>query len=384
MAPKNQKLTKADPDGSRRRAKKAGKPKREKGSWPIRRAPTPELKAALADKQADADEEIEELEEEIAASAEEHKQLKNKKQKEIEEVRKRLKKLRQEVRHGETATVECWRHKEGDPPEWVYTDHKREELWREPAADGTQQRLVGKETAPKPADGWVYDMATAEGRCRRYELIAWLLSLPDPPERPSQTSWPACELSWHPRVRWCQERLLGPGEDETDEVRQPGDEQAPVKLSWGKIPRQLIWHTKGSRVHQYRIDLQQSPGDLIITAGAPNKPSEHMELHRWYLAGPDPLTAEVKRAKKWCQQHRDSRLQWPGDPESGVLLDSTGRYQLSAIRIGEGPRAGELECWRAEAIGGQDEDNTDLGEHDELTAAQAACQHHADAGRAGQ
>ncbi len=334
----------------------------ELGEWAIRVPPSQELKAALADKQADADEQICRLEAKVAVSAEAHKALKRDTDKKIEEVRERLRELRHEVRYGTTATRRCYRRRDGD--EWVYCDEQGAELYREPACDGQQQRLVGKEAAPQP---WGYD--THYGYRDRQELIAWLLDLPRPPEGPRKTSWPACELSWHPRVRWCQERLLGPGEDETVEVRQPRAKQPRPKLEWGKVPRCPIWQTKGSREYQLRIDLQAEPGRVLITAGHPRKPSEHQRLTSWQMLG-SPAKA-VKAAKAWCSRyHNRPRLEWAGDRTATVQLDTTGHYQL--VRLGNGVRTASY------VPQGEDRDVVSLGEHADRVAAELACQQYAD------
>jgi hypothetical protein len=69
-------------------------------------------------------------------------------------------------------------------------------------------------------------------------------------------------------------------------------------------------------------------------------------------------------------------VRWEGDPGSDVQLDSTGRYQLSR---------GVSGLWAAGFIGSLDNDGEELtGEPGELSQAQAACQAHADGGRAGQ
>jgi len=380
-------LKQVDKSGKMRRAKKEKKAAEAKpaapgelGDWAIRVPPTPELKAVLADKQAAAVEEIRRHQKAIDDSAEAHSALKKKRQKEIQDVEERQDKLVTETRYGTTAKRRCYRRREGD--EWVYLglEPPHGELWREPAADGQQQRLVGKETAPKSSD---LDRLLEKAR----NLGTWvalpsgkILELTAPArERAQIYIWPAGELSWHPRVRWCQERLLG-----TNEVRQSGDEHAGYEppaerksLKWGKVPGELTWHTKGSRVHQYRIDLTDGT-DVVITAGAPSNPGQHVELTRYKLPPEPNVTAEVKLAKGWCQEHLDSRLEWPGDPASGVLLDSTGRYQLSRYMVA-GP-AGEM--WRTQHLPGQDQPAIDLGDH-RLPAAQAACQAHADERRAG-
>lgn len=403
-----QKLVKADPSGKKRRGRKASKakagPKREKGDWVIRRPPTPELLAVLAPKQAGAHEEIGRLKRQIDASAEAHKLLKKTKEQEIGKIEERLTDLAQEVRYGETATVECWRHKEeGDPPhppQWVYTDRSGQELWREAAADGQQQRLVGAETAPKPADE-VYDTTgLTMGQCgaggaggteERRDLVVSLLSLPDPPERPSTTGWPHCEISWHPRVRWCQERLLDEDdllppalpplwpEDETKEVRQPTDEHRP-DLDWKRI------RLDGATA--YRAEVLSGEvfvGEYRVERGAAaNEGGSGKGLLQavWAPIGRDRLELpgehiKVGDAKAEADRHWQSRLLWLGASDSVTQLDSTGRYQLTRMKA-----ADDDDLYRAEAVGMLGEPNTELtGSWAPLDEAKGACQAHADAGR---
>jgi hypothetical protein len=169
------------------------------------------------------------------------------------------------------------------------------------------------------------------------------------------------------------------------------DEQAPAKPSSTEPPRELPVRSLT------REDFaRQSSGDYLTKTQYAAADGEHYrigkpegsKLYRVTFAGTEQPERELpgehrllKDAVEQASGDNQHRLRWPGDPASGLLVSRCGKYQLS--QCGDPNDAGE-QWWRAEAIGGQDEDNTDLGEHDELTAAQAACQTHADAGRAGQ
>jgi hypothetical protein len=85
----------------------------------------------------------------------------------------------------------------------------------------------------------------------------------------------------------------------------------------------------------------------------------------------DGVAERLEAAIKELGHERAGLLLWPGEPDSGTLLDSTGRYQLT--------RHGD-DAWEAARIGGLDEGATELGMHS-LEEAKAACQAHAD-GRA--
>lgn len=395
MSNEGQKLTKADPDGSKRRSRKRAKmsegPKRELGDWTIRVPPSVERKGELCDEQAAVSRKIRRHQAAIDSSADRHKQLKKREEAAIEKLEEERDQLVEEAEHGRADKVRCWRHEEG--VEWVYTNADGEVLDREPAADGLQRRLVGNAAAPKPAGGW-YDTTGTTRQCgsggsnERRDLVVWLLSLPDPPEGPSRTGWPECEPSWHPRVWWCQERLLDEDdllppalpplwpEDETKEVRQPTDEHRP-DLDWKRIK------LDGAAAHRAEVP----GGEYRVERGAAANEGgsgKGLLVAAWAPTGGDRLDlpgvhAKVGDAKAEADRHWQSRLLWLGDPDSATQLDSTGRYQLQLMS--QDAAAGD-DLYRAEAVGMLGQPNEELtGSWVPIDEAKGACQDHADAGR---
>jgi hypothetical protein len=354
---------------ARKRAKAEVGPKREKGRWTIRRPADTALKAALADKQAAAHEETRRLQREIDASAERHKALKKTKEAEIAEIDERLDELSEEVRHGTSAAVDCYRHRDGD--EWVYTSEDGTELDREPASDGLQQRLVGATPAKRAA----LDELLAKARGGVWvklpsATIAGLLATRWRSEHPEPTGWPECELSWHPRVRWCQERLLREAWPVDGTVAEEPPGAAGKPLSW----KAVVFN--GKRAYraevpggEYRVERGESTtgtgGKGLLRVFWKPTDGERLELPGAHV--------KVAAAKGEAEQHWQSRLRWLSeDPEAATQLDSTGKYQLMRdIRDGD---------WMAIYTGALDEKAKELGGGD-IDEAKEACQDHADAGR---
>jgi hypothetical protein len=89
----------------------------------------------------------------------------------------------------------------------------------------------------------------------------------------------------------------------------------------------------------------------------------------------------LKQAIEQAAADNVKRLRWQGDPEATTQLDTRNRYQLQLMEQGDD---GD-DLWRAEAVGMLGQQNEELTtRYVPLPAAQAVCQHHADAGRAGQ
>jgi hypothetical protein len=322
-----------------------GKPERERGTWTI---PMP-LSAA---EKANAKDEFDELWAkrrrllgEIAASEERHKALKKRKAEQIGELDDELDELQRRMPERD---VECYRsYYKGDLGNWwVRYTALDDEDWQERdplISQGLyerrlepyeQRQLFGEDKPPadKPPDPASDDEEKPE----------------EPPsECPDQAGLPEARA----RMEEKKELLA----------------EVP-RLQWGKVPKEPVWTSKGDT--GFRIDLHTKPGEAMVTHfGA--------EVH-WCSRVPlERAAIEVKGLKKWCQSYLDSRLRWLGDPDSGVQVDSTGRYQIAAR-----PK-GELQAWDAQRLGGLDEDNVRLREHDTLDTlekAKAACQAHADGG----
>jgi hypothetical protein len=85
----------------------------------------------------------------------------------------------------------------------------------------------------------------------------------------------------------------------------------------------------------------------------------------------------LRDARAMAEADNQARLRWPPNDGRAVMLDGTAKYQLTCHGSGEGT------VWSGQVFaGGVDEGAEDLGEHRELSAAQAACQTHADERRA--
>jgi hypothetical protein len=359
------------------------KPARERGRWTIRRPPSQELKAALADKQADCTKQIRALEAEIKRSAERHKALKAAKDEEIAELREREDRLAHEVEWGATAVVECLRERWGNLDgysEWRYFDPDTgEELFREPAADGEQLRLAGKETAPadKPPG--------KSGKLAEVELAierAFDERTPEAITAAGLAIDAAALHLQHGQLEQLRARYEAVAANEANEARQPGDEQpTPDPLP---ADRELT-----------RADFkQQTSGDYI--AGDPDgdhyrisKPEGYRHYQATFrdasgareLPGSElpGMYRRLKSAIAGCSADNRKRLRWPCSSKANVQVSACNRYQVTLT--GSGDRH-HLEGWRAEAVGGQDEDNVGLGEHGSLAEARAACQEHKDGGGA--
>jgi len=366
------------------------KPRREKGTWPVRVMPSPQLLAELAPKQAGNTREIARLKGEIADSAEAHKKLKKEKEGEIEEIEETQGRLADEVEHGVTTTLECYRERVGD--EWVFTSEDGTEIDRQPAADGAQQKLVSDFAAPR---AWQDLQRTA--------LVLELLGRGYPPEGQRQTNWPLCEMSWHPLVARLQERLHplpgGEGYDQeraalladldaeakrkanrpmvTDGVRQPGNEQADIEVDDALDPVEITFPRGSTVSHCGRYSLRKQSGLWCPCVGADGE----IDLPR------AAAHTSKRDAVAQCQQHLDSRIRWgkpvlsehDGEPCSllSVPVDGQPSYQLTRQMPDVLGRD-----WQAERVGRLDEDNTALAPHKGLKAAQVACQRDADALRA--
>jgi hypothetical protein len=113
-------------------------------------------------------------------------------------------------------------------------------------------------------------------------------------------------------------------------------------------------------------------------------------------AGPRPCKPRELPGKHtrlrdaFAAAHADNqhRVRWPAQTmicleHLRVIITVCGRYQLHQIR---GLDDSWPDAWRAELVGVLGQPNTQLNSDDgqPLLEAQAACQHHADAGRAGQ
>jgi hypothetical protein len=353
----------------------------EVGDWPVRVAPSQQLRAELSVKQARNTRKIARLRGQVEDSAERHKMLKKEKEKEIDGIEEQQRLLADEVEHGTTATLRCYRARVG--AEWVfYRDPEgQHEIDRQPAEDGAQQKLVGDVAGPR---GWQDPARTA--------LVLELLGrdYPPEPELPPH-SWPEGELSWHPLVRRLQERLVlskiqaqeGAGSyrmlpDETDEVRHHHDEQTP--LQWMRIQ---LDETTGYRAN---VEPGTTAGDISyrgayrVERNPAGGPGKGLLQAIWAPEGGDRLELpgthrRVGDAKGEAEQHWQTRLRWLGDPGAATQLDSTGRYQLQLM----GDAADD---WRAEAVGMLGQPNEELTvSYVPLDEAKEICQAHADAGR---
>jgi hypothetical protein len=351
----------------RRLLEQGDKPARERGRWTIRQPPSQEFKAALADKQADCTRQIRALEAKIDRSAERHKALKAEKNEEIAEVRRRADELAHEVEWGATAVVDCHRERWGNLDgysEWRYFDPDTgEELFREPAADGEQQRLLGKEVAPpdKPPPEPEETAAKAD------DATPW----PTPTgEHPIDVWLTDCAGSRQEAIEICEQHRG---------AHQPAPDPLPAD-------RELT-----------RADFRQQTSGAYI-AGDPDGDHyriERLEGHSYYTAtfrdaaGVRELPGErsagsykrLKSAIAGASADNRKRLRWPCSSRANVQVSACNRYQVTLTGSGSGDRH-HLEGWRAEAVGGQDEDNVGLGEHGSLVEARAACQEHKDGGGA--
>jgi len=239
--------------------------------------------------------------------------------------------------------------------EMVYTDPVTGiELHRHALAKGEQLGCWGGAPPDKPppaAEPTLDELLGAARSLGESVLLADSAPSIDHPD----SRWPWGEWSWHPLIRRLQaelQDLLGPEAEDT---------KALESLRWRKIPGQSEW-IAGTPPNEYRVD--GTSGVLVaVSRWAPGQ--EPSELGR-QDEDEEPEAAK-QRLKKICQAHLGSRLVWPGSPAGDVLLDSTGRYQLS--------RHGQQR--RAQYLGGQDEDVTELGDHS-LEDARDACQAHAD------
>jgi len=284
------------------------KPRREKGSWAVRVMPSPQLLAELAPKQAANTREIALLKGQIAASAEAHRELKKRKEGEIEEIEETQGRLADEVEHGVTTTLECYRERVGD--EWVFTSEDGAEIDRQPAADGPQQKLVSDFAAPR---AWQDQQRTA--------LVLELLGRDYPPEGEPETDWPWSADGWHPLVEACANRLVldtdlcgwemapefaaDPGivamlrheePGETDGVRHPGDEQADPARGYTE---EEVTFRRGSTVSTCgRYSLRKQNGLWCPCLGADGE----IDLPR------AAAHTSKRDAVAQCQEHLDSQL----------------------------------------------------------------------------
>jgi hypothetical protein len=351
--------------------------KLEVGDWDVRVAPSQQLRAELSLKQSANTREIRRLRVRIADSAERHKELKKEAEKDIEDIEDQQSELADQVEHGTTARLRCYRARIGD--EWVYyrDPEGTNEIDRQPAADGAQQKLVGDFGTRRP---WQDPEHT--------ELVLWLLARDYPPE--PKYSWPNCELSWHPLVAALQWRLLGPqlaaeaeafrrrGAKETDGVRQsrnvlPDREltkddfrrTASGAYSTGDplLPGERYSIDRSRRNDPYKVrfvDVDAEPGPRGPAVQVRHLRGEHRRL---------------KDAIEAASTDNTKRVRWLGDPEASTQLDSSGRYQLQLMEQGDPGQEG----WRAELVGllGQPNDELTVS-YVPLGEAKAACQAHKD------
>jgi len=276
----------------------------------------------------------------------------------IEELNAEAMPLAQQLRDGvEDRLTDCVRHRDSAAGEVWYTHPiTGVELHRHAVPKGEQQGLWGQATPPpdKPppaAEPTLDELLGAARSLGESVLLADSAPSIDPPD----SRWPWGEWSWHPLIRRLQaelQDLLGPEAEDT---------KALESLRWRKIPGQSEW-IAGTPPNEYRVD--GTSGVLVaVSRWAPGQ--EPTEIGRQNKG--EEQKAAKQRLKRLCQEHLDSRLVWPGSPAGDVMLDSTGHYQLS--------RHGQQR--RAQYLGGQDEDVTELGDHS-LEDARVACQAHAD------
>lgn len=252
---------------------------------------------------------------------------------------------------------------------------------RGPARDGTERREleVHEQLAPDDGTGAARDVIytcpeTGKELDRRLatraELQKWLPGYePDetPPEPPPEPEGAKGEHY----LPWDEGPLHDePGGDD-DERTDPLPADRP--LSWEHIKVETEegeqrQHVAGDRDGEhYRLSKAEGSKLWQVVYTSPDGDKRQ-------LAG---CHKRLKDAKEQAEADNQARLRWPPNDGRAVMLDGTAKYQLTCHGSGEGT------VWSAQVFaGGVDEGAEDLGEHRELSAAQAACQAHADERRA--
>jgi hypothetical protein len=333
---------------------KPEKPARERGDWMI---PVPLTEAEAAAKGQELGRITTALGREtleIARANDDRKRRVRAAEDEIKRLNDEALPLAEQLEAGEEhRLVDCVKHK-GDGEIWYTDPDTGEELHRHAVPRGEQQGLWGERPPPpdKPpskGDKLLDEVDSAIQRALAEGTIEAVTAAGD-------------------AIDAAAEHL------QKLQLEQPAPDPLPAD-------REL---TKADFTRQTSGDYLAgvSDGDHYRIAGSGDTPRDYTatfsdasgvrELPGDWLPG---SYKRLKSAIAGCSADNRRRLRWPCSPKTNVQVSACNRYQVTLTDSGD---RHHLEAWRAEAVGGQDEENVGLGEHGSLAEARAACQAHKD------